>query len=61
MGGIYTDIPPSLVSGVAQWLDLRTFPDLRYDVQLTADLVVNRPLYVANMANSAIHPLWVDK
>ena len=42
--------------------DRRTFPGLRHDVQLTGDLQgENRPLYTANMAISAIHPLGVDK
>jgi len=45
--------------------DRRTFPGLHHDMQLTGDLLgVNCPLYVsqtANMANSVIHPLEVEK
>jgi len=42
--------------------DRRTFADLRHDVQLTGDfLAVTVRCMSANMANSAIHPLGVDK
>ena len=42
--------------------DWRTFRGLHHDLQLTGDLLgVNRQCMSANMANSAVHPLGVDK